>query len=355
MAFNIQDLNTVDDNNQQNWPESPTYKVQQVNNSGRADEGMLARWFSDWNSSKTTTGTASAYTLTADTAPTAYYKGFRVRAFLHVTNNGAFTLNVSGLGANSVKLPDGTDPVAGTFQGGGVFSFCHDGGSSWIAENPWLGSENVVTGDFQTFTTSGTFDKSTLPSYTQFVTVWVVGGGGGGGGAPTTSAGQYSSSAGGSAGGFSIRRIDVASLGASETVTVGNGGNGGSGASNGATGGTSSFGAFCSATGGSGGAQKRTSSPGDTIRALAGGVGSGGDLNFRGQTGGLGIIGADSDGSPGGNSFLAGGANGTTNNQDGINADANSGAGGSGCTNGASQGTARTGGNGGSGIVIVWY
>ena len=54
-------------------------------------------------------------------------------------------------------------------------------------------------------------------------------------------------------GGTSIKLIDGASVGATETVTIGTGGTGGVGMNDGTAGGTSSFGSHCSVTGGGGG------------------------------------------------------------------------------------------------------
>ena len=53
----IQDLNVVDDNNQQYWPEN-TMKVKDVNNAGRGDEGIMARWFADINGTVVSVGMA---------------------------------------------------------------------------------------------------------------------------------------------------------------------------------------------------------------------------------------------------------------------------------------------------------
>jgi hypothetical protein len=134
------------------------------------------------------------------------------------------------------------------------------------------------------FTTSGTYSK---PTGLARVKVTVLGGGGGGGGSGNPSTQQ---AGGGGSGGYSIKVIEAASLGASETVTVGAGGVGGSSTSGGA-GGTSSFGAHCSATGGAGGIRNTTSYSGLPVN---GGAGSGGNVNASGHRGGLPFF--DSDG-----------------------------------------------------------
>ncbi len=126
MSFNIQDLNKVNDDNQQNWPEG-TQKVKEVNNAGRADEGMLARWFADWNGSKITAGTATAYTITSDTVPTAYYDGFLLVAEIHVENTGAATLNADSLGAVNIVKNGGEALEAGDLPAGHIAIFVYRG------------------------------------------------------------------------------------------------------------------------------------------------------------------------------------------------------------------------------------
>ncbi len=313
MAFNIQDLNKVDDNNQQNWPEG-TQKVNEVNNAGRADEGMLARWFADWNGSKITAGTATAYTITSDTVPTAYYDGFLLVAEIHVENTGAATLNADSLGAVNIVKNGGEALEAGDLPAGHIAIFVYRGtdfnliatkigsagtkntgtaigdvveledvsGSAGLpavdgSQLTGIANEGAV-GDYQVFTASGTFEKGNLPASVTHVTVQVLGGGGGGGGANTVT--NYRG-VGGAAGGGAIKRIAVSALASSEIVTVGvAGGAGTTGGTpgDGGDGGTSSFGAHVSATGGAGG----TAATGTAIGGVNGGIGSNGDLNLRG-------------------------------------------------------------------------
>ncbi len=202
-------------------------------------------------------------------------------------------------------------------------------------------------------TADDTFDKGDYAGLVK-VRVTVVGGGGGGGGAEVTAGSEFSGGGGGGGGGHSIKMIDEATLGASETVTVGAGGAGNSGAA-GDTGGTSSFGAHCDASGGVGGVVKAAGSADNLTYGSAPGLGSGGDINGRG-------------GAPGdivqvsGGSRVGGGLNGADSilgkgpqlvlNATGSAASANTGAGGGGMRSGPSH-AARIGGAGGSGLVIV--
>jgi hypothetical protein len=68
------------------------------------------------------------------------------------------------------------------------------------------------------YTSDDTWNK---PANLDFVVVEVVGAGGGSGGCPATGAGEQVASAGGGAGATAIKKIAAASLGATETVTVG--------------------------------------------------------------------------------------------------------------------------------------
>ena len=185
----------------------------------------------------------------------------------------------------------------------------------------------------QYFTTSGTHTW-TRPAGLQRVRVYVTGGGGGGALENTNTA------SGGGAGGTAIELIEVASLGATETVTVGASGADRSGSYGpGSSGGTSSFGSHCSATGGGGGTSSYTGQ---------GGIGSNGDFNIRGGAGHYSWGSARSGN--GGNSFWAGGGQGAGPNQGGSNGTFGSGGGGS---TGSGGGAALISGAGGAGIVVV--
>jgi hypothetical protein len=75
-----------------------------VNNWGRAVAGAVKR---DWNKSnavKTTGGTTSAYTLSYDVAPGAYYDGEIISFVVNATNAADATLNVNALGAIPLRL-----------------------------------------------------------------------------------------------------------------------------------------------------------------------------------------------------------------------------------------------------------
>lgn len=213
-----------------------------------------------------------------------------------------------------------------------------------------LGASKGVFGGLQIYTSSDTWTK---PTGLKFIEVTVVAGGGGGGGAASTTGSQASSSVGGGGGGASIKKIAAADLASTVAVTVGAAGTGGSaGANNGTAGGNSSFGAHATATGGSGGLGAAASSSNDTTFGVAGGVGSSGNINIAGGAsnaaaviGGVRIPTGQSGGSIFGGSVPVAAAA-TGNNA------VSFGAGGGGSANNGSQ-SARAGGNGAAGIVIV--
>lgn len=207
------------------------------------------------------------------------------------------------------------------------------------------------------FVANGTFTKA---SYTglRAVRVRCQAGGNGGGGAAATAASQTSGGSGGQAGGYAESFILAASLAANETVTVGAGGAGVSGAS-GAEGADTSFGSLVVADHGDTGSVGLVAGTAGTAGWVRGGQDlqfNTGDLIISGSGGGsggrLGTSGAA--GGTGGNSPLGAGGGGagiTTGSAAGQNA-INWGGGGGGAANGPSN-SARAGGNGGNGIVIV--
>lgn len=234
---------------------------------------------------------------------------------------GAAAINISG---------NGTSGQLVTSDGDGSFSYTD---TTSISSPPTI----------QKFTSSGTWNR---PTGCKTVKVTVVGGGGGAGGA-NSQGGSYTTQGGGG-GGAAIEYIDVTGT-SSVTVTRGAGGSGGVGSngssagSAGSSGGTSSFGSFCSATGGSGGAGTGGGSATAIGPSANGGNGSGGKINIRGNIGGWGTSGF---------SIFGGNRSAPTNNGNGTNGVSNTGAGG-GPAVATGYDTARTGGAGGSGIVIV--
>jgi len=220
-----------------------------------------------------------------------------------------------------------------------------------------------VTVSSQVFTGSGTYTPTSGIAY---AIVEVVGGGGGGGGVVTASSSNNATiGTGGGGGGYSRKVVSAASIGASQTITIGAGGTAGANTGGtGGTGGTSSFGAILSATGGVGGtgmaAQASITTTGIAAVGGAGGIGSGGDFNTSGTYGGMSNATTKAGNSGrGGNSIYGAGAQenifittqATTTGINGLTY----GGGASGATSFSTGGSpgAAAGGVGGAGIVIV--
>lgn len=206
------------------------------------------------------------------------------------------------------------------------------------------------------FDADGTFTKADYPDI-RAVIVEAVGGGGAGAGAGATGALQVSAGSGGSGADYSRVFLLASALSSGETVTVGTAGVGASGAVGG-DGGDSSFGSLCVAGGGRGGdvilAAGATARCGNGVNpSLTAAVG---DWSSQGQGSGgptcLGTQGAM--GGYGGNSYFGGGARSMGITTGGTNGTAGGsyGGGGSGAANGPTL-TAKTGGNGGAGLVLV--
>lgn len=233
------------------------------------------------------------------------------------TSTGAFQ-SIASVGTTGQVLTSNGAGALPTFQnaaaGGGGFS------------------------NMQVFESSGTF---TVPAGITKVKVTVVGGGGGGSSVAT----QVDTGGGG--GGAAIEIISGLTPGGTVSVTVGGGG-----AVN-TSGGTSSFGAFCSATGG-----KHGNNPLATDTTVGqGGLGSGGNLNIRGDNGEMAKLGEVSfdpaggslSGGNGGSSILGGGGRG------GPTYNFSAGAGGAYGGGGGQAGGIGSAAAGAAGVVIVEY
>ncbi|MGE4469337.1 MAG: hypothetical protein AB7D47_04305 [Desulfovibrio sp.] len=177
----------------------------------------------------------------------------------------------------------------------------------------------------------------TVPSGITEIRVWVIGGGAAGDGIN-----QYQSAAlggsGGSGGGCAYKVISGLSSGTMITCTIGAAKSGTSGP--GTDGNTSSFGAYCSATGGT---SYRTNA--------GGGVGVGGDINYRGSYGESRGDGYSGYGGSAGGPWSGAGGNRRTAHGDGYAGQYGGGGGGS----FSRSGSATNGGTGSAGLVVIEY
>lgn len=217
-------------------------------------------------------------------------------------------------------------------------------------------SGGVQSVTVQTFSTSGTFTPDAGLVDAEII---CLGGGAGGGGVGTPAGGG--GAGGGGAGGYSIKFASAATIGASQTVTIGAAGSGASaGANSGGNGGDTSVGTLCVGKGGSGGATSPTTSS-TTPNGGAGGVAGTGDITGTGMSGSSGsapggTAGVGQFSGSGGSSAYGGGGAGVpiywTTSAAGV-AGTGYGSGGSGAVTGAQTPASEAGGAGTAGYVAV--
>jgi hypothetical protein len=93
----------------------------------------------------TATGSANAYVVTLDPAPTAYVDGMAVAVKINVQNTGASTLNINGLGAKSIRKPNGNNVSAGNLKAGSIYSMRYNGANFILQGSDSAG--NATPGD----------------------------------------------------------------------------------------------------------------------------------------------------------------------------------------------------------------
>lgn len=277
---------------------------------------------------------------------------------LAIVNRAVLTSNATGVPAMTALATNGQliigstagAPAAATLTAGNNTTITN--GSNSITVGTTVSNPLITQVVVQTFTSSGTY---TPTSGMRFCTIECVGGGGGGGGCAASST-NPAAGAGGGGGGYSRRTVTAATVGASQTVTIGAAGAAGTaGANAGGTGGTTSVGALISATGGTGGAGGVAGTTGGFQQGL-GGTGSTGDINIAGGPGSpaLYLSGAIVSSGNGGNSYFGAGAGGKTAGSSSSAGTAGTVGGGGG--SGAYQVAVNTnfaGGAGGAGLVII--
>jgi hypothetical protein len=126
----LNDWDIVDANNNaappDGWPEN-TMQYSEVNNTGRAVQGTLKRFFADVNGSLDGAGSVNAYTLTLNEPYVAYFDGMYFACSIPATNTGAVTINVNAIGVQSVVNRDGSALVGGELDNAGIYEFRYDG------------------------------------------------------------------------------------------------------------------------------------------------------------------------------------------------------------------------------------
>lgn len=158
--------------------------------------------------------------------------------------------------------------------------------SGVITQGVASGGGGFTSINVQKFTTNGTYTPTSGMVYC--IIEAVAGGGGGGGLASATGAGNAGP---GGSGGYARLLASAATIGASQSITVGAAGSGGaSTGTNGSAGGNTAVGSLISCTGGGGGAFGNIYMPSTTtgLNFTTGGTAgtaTGGNLNIAGQAG----------------------------------------------------------------------
>src|SRR5690606_23212563 len=112
----LDDFDPTDDNNTERWPENMQFSA--VNDAGRADEGILARWWRDNNGSLAASGSSNAFTVTSNRTIAQLYGALTLCFTANHTITGACTLNLNGIGAKAIKSPNGANLGSGAIVEG---------------------------------------------------------------------------------------------------------------------------------------------------------------------------------------------------------------------------------------------
>lgn len=120
----IGDLKVVDDQNTDRFPEF--MPGEQVNNSARALEGILARWYKDTNGSLATTGSGGSYIVSTNRNITTLAAGLSLRLKFNHISVVANTLSVNAITGKSLLWADGDDVMEGELKAGQYADVVYD-------------------------------------------------------------------------------------------------------------------------------------------------------------------------------------------------------------------------------------
>ena len=307
----------------------------------------------------------ATYPSTTTVSQLLYSSATNVVSGLATANRAVITTNATGVPVATALATDGQliigstagAPAAATLTAGTGITVTNGSNSITVATTAALSAFNSVV--VQVFTSNGTY---TPTSGMKYCTIEVQAGGAGGGGAAASGATTGAVGGAGGGGGYARKTVTAATIGVSQTVTVGGTANGGAAGSNaGTTGNTSSVGAIVSASGGVAGAASGAASGFSNTQGSNGGVGSSGDFNIHGGAGNpsfqgffTGIVQLIMSGNGGNSIFGAGAAGQTTSGSQSLTGNAAvtyGGGGGGGISTGSAA--AAAGGNGAAGIVII--
>jgi hypothetical protein len=332
---------------------NPSYSTATYPSTATGTGTLLRADGTNWSATTTT------YPNTNAVSTLLYASSANVMGALATANNGLLVTSNTGvpsilagpgatgriLQSNAAAAPSfstATYPATAGTTGNVLTS----DGANWTSSTPTSFTQAVI----QVFAASGTYTPTTGMKY---CIVECVGGGGGGGGCASTTSSQAAAAGGGGGGGYGRSVFTAATIGASQTVTIGAGGTAGATTpTNGGAGNNTTFGALITALGGGGGAASAASVLATRLGGAPGGI-SGGTVAATGDPGGHGFSIFSTTASVmsgnGGSSMFGGGALGLVTATSGLNG--SRGGGGSGAA--SANGIARAGGTGGDGYCII--
>jgi hypothetical protein len=104
------------------------------------------------------TGSANAYTVTLNPAPTSLVEGLCVAVKINVDNTGASTLNVNGLGAKPIKKPNGNDVSVGDLKASNIYTLRYNG-TNFILQSVFPTATEIGAVSTSTYTASDILAK----------------------------------------------------------------------------------------------------------------------------------------------------------------------------------------------------
>lgn len=121
----IHTLNNTDANNTSRF--NGANNVSQMDDAGRALEGMLARYTKDQDGTNTTAGSNTAYTIALNrTGITLHSEVRRITVRFHVANNGACTLAPNSLAAKPLRKSGNAALVTGDILANDIKDVCYN-------------------------------------------------------------------------------------------------------------------------------------------------------------------------------------------------------------------------------------
>jgi hypothetical protein len=127
----IQDWSVTDASNIDLWPEN--MRGGQINDSGRAMQGVLARWFEDTNGSITASGSSNAFSATSKRTIGALSDALRISFKANHSITGSATLNLNGIGATAIKRWNGSATAQGDIVSGQIVDLVYASSlSAWL-------------------------------------------------------------------------------------------------------------------------------------------------------------------------------------------------------------------------------